>query len=523
MCGISAFSGFDKEKNADLIKFKKLLLWNGIARGEDATGIYSKVNGIIKDNDRVDIFLGKKNIKPDHLMIGHVRAKTVGANLASNAHPFEEKNLILVHNGTLDHPKLWAESRKVSITGIDVDSHMLCKILAEAQSFEPLRELPGAAALVMYDKNTPETMYVFRNKERPLYRGYIDGEGMYISSIEDSLKSIGCTNVEEFKDETLYTIHNGRITKALQWKIKSFKPKVETTVCAQDFYEKGLWFGLRGSWVKCDSLNHNKAVKGLQYDHWYFVQDVTDIMIGGTDKRCYIKLKTKSNDTVFADPIGFQIAASRLGKGTYAVALYDLLWENKGKNEVCIPKGAVVKVTGEEFAKDAIDVDYKGEIISCYKRSFRRITPSEVSRLPMQPHLAALKRIKTCVEETKIGVIEDPMVFTPGTNGKNCNAGCELVPEGPNYEVDADTGPTEEETPIIVTKEWLQSDFKRLETMFTRINNFAATIDDDRVRANFRKAVKDGLDILLEMEDFYLREEDDQEKDEKDEQISEVY
>jgi len=66
-----------------------------------------------------------------------------------------------------------------------------------------LKDFEGAAGLLWtkVKDNEFDKLYAFRNKERPLYRGIIKGEGalienrgMYLSSIEDSLSAIGSSN-----------------------------------------------------------------------------------------------------------------------------------------------------------------------------------------------------------------------------------------------------------------------------------------------------------------------------------------
>src|SRR5690606_12775739 len=52
----------------------------------------------------------------------------------------------------------------------------------------------GAVATLYYDSNT-DLMYAFRDSQRPLYYGLVNG-GMYISSLEYTLNIIGCKNIK---------------------------------------------------------------------------------------------------------------------------------------------------------------------------------------------------------------------------------------------------------------------------------------------------------------------------------------
>jgi len=207
MCGLIGFSGktnFNKEK------INLLMLWNSFERGKDATGIYTPKNGLIKHAKPATDFLVNKPFEEDTLLIAHVRAKTIGVNNDKNAHPFNEENVVLAHNGTLKNHYDLLRKYDLKYADYDVDSHIICGIMAKEKNFKVLTEIEGAAAMLMHDKDNPKIMYVFRNGDRELYKGYYDGN-LYISSIKNSLVLIGCSNVKEFKENYLYTIVDGLI------------------------------------------------------------------------------------------------------------------------------------------------------------------------------------------------------------------------------------------------------------------------------------------------------------------------
>lgn len=206
-CGLIGFSGktnFDKEK------INLLMLWNSFERGKDATGIYTPKNGLVKFAKLATEFLVNTPFEEDTLLIAHVRAKTVGTNTDKNAHPFNEDNVVLAHNGTLKNHYDLLRKYKLEWNKYDVDSHVICGIMAQEKNFKVLTEIEGAAAMLMHDKDNPKIMYVFRNGDRDLFKGYCDGN-LYISSIKNSLELIGCKNVKEFKENYLYTIVDGLI------------------------------------------------------------------------------------------------------------------------------------------------------------------------------------------------------------------------------------------------------------------------------------------------------------------------
>ena len=181
-------------------------------RGRDSYGYYTPESGIIKDTGKVEECMTKNNLKvPESgLFIGHVRSSTVGASTKDNAHPFNYGNIVLAMNGTLSNHWSLCKEEGWDIMDYNVDSQVLAAMLNKYQTKEPLTKIIGGCAVV-YTDTTTNKLYVYRNIERPLFRGNID-ECMYISSVENSLKIIGCSDVKEFKENNLYEIVDGKIT-----------------------------------------------------------------------------------------------------------------------------------------------------------------------------------------------------------------------------------------------------------------------------------------------------------------------
>lgn len=172
MCGIVGIisrQGTLSYYCADL--FTNMLRMDSV-RGPDSTGCFG-----ISSGGKVDMLKGdtdgwkftttthygnfKKRIDRNYkVVIGHNRKATSGSVKASNAHPFQEKHIMLVHNGAIKNAKDMAET--------EVDSHAIAHALAEHDPVTALGKLDGAYAIVWYD-GSDKTISLARNKERPLF------------------------------------------------------------------------------------------------------------------------------------------------------------------------------------------------------------------------------------------------------------------------------------------------------------------------------------------------------------------
>lgn len=251
-CGVIGFSGsneFDKSK------IETLMLWNSLLRGEDATGMYTPKSGVVKNSNPAYKFIIDKDttIQKDKVFIGHVRSATRGSKVDKNAHPFKEGNLVLVHNGTITNPWTLCNHYKLSTSDYDVDSHAICAILAKEKKPDVLSQIEGGAAIVFTDVTKPDIIYVFKNKERPLFKGFIDGN-MYISSIEESLKYIGCKHIKSFEDDILFTIKDGLIKNRL--------PIVHKPLPIANTYNNHHNYNFSN--INNNNINNN-ALKGYNY------------------------------------------------------------------------------------------------------------------------------------------------------------------------------------------------------------------------------------------------------------------
>lgn len=271
MCGQLGYSGVDP---FNVQNIKTLIYINALERGDDATGIYSPLNGLKKDNIKGWNFVTDPNIEivPDTIFMGHVRSATVGNNTCLNAHPFERGNCVLQHNGTLKNHWDLLKKYDLKLNDYNVDSDCLAGIIDKCDSASPLKEIDGAAAVIFHDKRQPDKLFVFRNAERPLFRGHI-GPNMYISSIKETLEIIGCINIKEFKENMLYTIDKGLILNTTKVKNKPYKsPIVVTPITTYNNYETNLIHhcNVRASYniTLKNILKRKEAniIKGLYYE-----------------------------------------------------------------------------------------------------------------------------------------------------------------------------------------------------------------------------------------------------------------
>jgi hypothetical protein len=223
MCGLTGYSG---KADFSLPIMELIIAWNSLERGSDATGLYSPSNGLKKTLEKGShyvIYENKEYFTPDKIFIGHVRHATVGdKSKVENAHPFHRSNYVLAHNGTLKNYKDLLFKYEIPEEGYNVDSDCIAGCIAASKNIaQVLSEIDGAGAFLIHDTEQPNKLYIFRNSERPLYRGYDEDNNMYISSIPEPLYYFQLKNIKEFKENILYTIIDGAIVANKCQKIKN--------------------------------------------------------------------------------------------------------------------------------------------------------------------------------------------------------------------------------------------------------------------------------------------------------------
>ena len=364
-CGLIGFSG---KTNFDKNKINTLMLWNSLERGKDSTGIYSPKNGVIKNADAGAKFLLSTPFEEDNLLIAHVRAKTVGAATIANAHPFLEDKVVLAHNGTLKNH--WGLSRKYNLDyqKYDVDSHIMCAIMSKENNFKVLSEIEGAAAVLISNIDNPNILYAYRNGERPLFKGHVDG-GMYISSIKESLELIGCKNVKEFKENYLYTIIDGLI--------QGTPKKIVNKPCVHVYntQSSGKYVGINspkgpdliGCMLRMDHFA-NPPSNGLTFDKYYKVVGHT------TNYACLII--NDFDKEVEVETWKFAVTLDYFSIGDYVKAR-ELLTYRKD-NKVACNRGDICLVQEDDKKGVVLVLNLtRNETVSVEKYLLKRLTAQE--------------------------------------------------------------------------------------------------------------------------------------------------
>lgn len=212
MCGLFGLAGPGITNN-DLSAFKQLGFVSQF-RGLDGAGVFEvntwnkhdkgSVSKIDEDFSYLQYVAGKKggprafgNSAAVNFIMGHTRAATSGNVKLESTHPFEFKNIVGMHNGTLKHPKY---SNKP-----EVDSFLLFEDISNRGIMEVLPELTDKDAyyIVMYDRIDKKVIFA-NNGQRPLTFAKSRDRGvMYWASEKSALRYIlearnGMQNLDYF-------------------------------------------------------------------------------------------------------------------------------------------------------------------------------------------------------------------------------------------------------------------------------------------------------------------------------------
>ena len=414
MCGIVSYSG---PKNFNKKKIKLLLAWNSLERGEDATGLYTPKNGLHKKLERGSEFIlhEDNDFAEDKLFIGHVRAKTVGTNIVENAHPFQRDNYILAHNGTLKNHYALLRKYELVYADYNVDSDILCGSIAKSKSFYPIKEIDGPAALVMHDTNNPEILYVFKNADRPLFRGTDEQGNMYISSIDEPLYYLELHNIRQFKDNILYTIKNGAIIKTTPYKNEPVVSVVTTPTATSrsnistyeiDYYND-LWIRAR---ITATTHNADSKLLNVIKDKYYLA--VKSAPTG-------IEVVTENGIQGFV-PKQWLDHTDVITNESYVICLDDqvLSRSTATRDQIVANKGDVFKVYNVFWDKDlGLNSLKTKQYIGSYvdKKSFRKLNTEEFTKLLVELYPSASLNPTTIT----VPVTTIPFDMTPPKVGNN--------------------------------------------------------------------------------------------------------
>lgn len=195
MCGIVGFiTDPNQYKSFNLQQFITTALEVGTVRGEHASGIfYLAQDGIspgwLKHNVPGYSFVNSdsyekivNHIKNSRAAVGHNRYATRGSNTVSNAHPFQEGRITLVHNGTISsHGECGTDAAKVP--KVDVDSHAITHSLNTHSVENVIKNLRGGFVLVWHDSED-NSINIIRNDVRPIHMAQVEGERTIVFASE---------------------------------------------------------------------------------------------------------------------------------------------------------------------------------------------------------------------------------------------------------------------------------------------------------------------------------------------------
>lgn len=268
-----------------------------VHRGEDATGLWTPKNGVVKSLDRASKFLNSeqfKAIEEDCSFIGHVRSGARYKTFMTAAHPHEGDNCVLAHNGTLSNTFQLAS--KYGILDNGTDTELLHKIIDTNWNPKVLTQIDGTATLLIGDKNVKlkkgqENSYLlaFRlNKERPLFFGTSE-EGLYLSSLEDSLEAIGCTDIAEFDTNILYTIFEGKVISEFAIPERPLKTSYNSNNYSQNNSynntpavnytftnnsDMSFWNKFLNNWIQTDTKGETDKGEVYEREEWFLLKGI---------------------------------------------------------------------------------------------------------------------------------------------------------------------------------------------------------------------------------------------------------
>ena len=234
MCGLIlmhtaekiGFLGTDKDS------FKQMLVVNSL-RGVHSTGIAGASlleddASIVKcvgnpydlyNQETTDEFFSRM-ISKFTTIIGHGRFATKGSIDAINAHPFKEGHIVLAHNGTISNFHQLKDNEKHK--NIDVDSHLIAKLIEQEGVEVVLPKIIGAFVLAWIDLNE-KTFNIARNTQRPLYMCKVKArDTLFFASEEETLEwnsmrnNIKIEKISEVKNNMIFTYAFGSITPTVR-------------------------------------------------------------------------------------------------------------------------------------------------------------------------------------------------------------------------------------------------------------------------------------------------------------------
>lgn len=252
MCGIVGYIGH-RDAFPVLIKGLQRLEYRGydsagvaMISSEGTLNVYKKKG---KVSDLLDYSIDKD--KSGNIGIGHTRWATHGEPSDVNSHPHysQTKDLVIIHNGIIENYASIKEGLQkrghtfVSQTDTEVLIHLIEEIRRHEKGMklgyavmDALKQVNGAYAIVVLDKNDPDTL-IAAKKGSPMVIG-VGKDEFFIAS--DASPIVEYTkNVVYIEDEHIAIIKRGEDLKIRTIRDKEITPYVQELELELEAIEKG--------------------------------------------------------------------------------------------------------------------------------------------------------------------------------------------------------------------------------------------------------------------------------------------
>jgi len=198
MCGIFGWikPTAKTQTDLDLVDLFEKGLIQTQQRGTDATGYFSPNLGVVKEAIKAEDFVKRGRVvaelESERFVLGHCRAASSGTvasrKLDENAHPFESKNWVIIHNGTVGMNRI----KDYHYTS-DVDSEIILSYVERRGIRNAIKNLRGSATIVLYHKLTKK-IYFWTDSNRPLVLAYYHNMIFFASTRTIMKDALGVKN-----------------------------------------------------------------------------------------------------------------------------------------------------------------------------------------------------------------------------------------------------------------------------------------------------------------------------------------